>query len=570
MVKKVKEDKKTEKVNKKETEKMSKEEKKAKKAVEKSSKKEKKQKAQKEKKPNKFIETIKKKWLINGTKTFILVVIILAVFVGISVLMKKLNLTPIDLTEDKLFTLTSESKDKVKDIDKDINIYFVGYSDDDSTLDLAKQYTKVNEKIKVEAVTQDSRPDLVQKYGIETSSEGIIVECGDNYKVLASSDLYTYDSTTYESVNVAEEKLTAAIRSVSVEELPKVYFLSGYSSFTLTSGMQYLNMYLQNEVNQVETLDILSTGKVPDDCSTLVIASPEKDFDDVATNAITEYINKGGNILWLNAAIAKQLDLPNANKILALYGVKPFEIGIIRETDSSKMVSNSPDLIMPEIQYADATFEIGIIRETDSSKMVSNSPDLIMPEIQYADATNKLYDSEGVIFINATKINVASDEELESLDTTKTALVKTSEKAYFRTNFENQSNSAQDGEETGEFLVGAQFDKVVTKADEENNTKEVKSKLIIYGENYFISDYQLTQSTQTPMIAYRQNKDLVLNSIAYLADREEDITVRKSTGAVTYTATEQENKIILATITFVPLLIIVIGIIVWANRRRKK
>ena len=265
MVKKVKEDKKTEKVNKKETEKMSKEEKKAKKAVEKSSKKEKKQKAQKEKKPNKFIETIKKKWLINGTKTFILVVIILAVFVGISVLMKKLNLTPIDLTEDKLFTLTSESKDKVKDIDKDINIYFVGYSDDDSTLDLAKQYTKVNEKIKVEAVTQDSRPDLVQKYGIETSSEGIIVECGDNYKVLASSDLYTHDSTTYESVNVAEEKLTAAIRSVSVEELPKVYFLSGYSSFTLTSGMQYLNMYLQNEVNQVETLDILSTGKVPDE-----------------------------------------------------------------------------------------------------------------------------------------------------------------------------------------------------------------------------------------------------------------------------------------------------------------
>lgn len=538
MVKKVKEDKKTEKVNKKETEKMSKEEKKAKKAVEKSSKKEKKQKAQKEKKPNKFIETIKKKWLINGTKTFILVVIILAVFVGISVLMKKLNLTPIDLTEDKLFTLTSESKDKVKDIDKDINIYFVGYSDDDSTLDLAKQYTKVNEKIKVEAVTQDSRPDLVQKYGIETSSKGIIVECGDNYKVLASSDLYTYDSTTYESVNVAEEKLTAAIRSVSVEELPKVYFLSGYSSFTLTSGMQYLNMYLQNEVNQVETLDILSTGKVPDDCSTLVIASPEKDFDDVATNAITEYINKGGNILWLNAAIAKQLDLLNVNKILALYGVKPFEIGIIRETDSSKMVSNSPDLIMPEIQYA--------------------------------DATNKLYDSEGVIFINATKINVASDEELESLDTTKTALVKTSEKAYFRTNFENQSNSAQDGEETGEFLVGAQFDKVVTKADEENNTKEVKSKLIIYGENYFVSDYQLTQSTQTPMIAYRQNKDLVLNSIAYLADREEDITVRKSTGAVTYTATEQENKIILAIITFVPLLIIVIGIIVWANRRRKK
>ena len=131
--------------------------------------------------------------------------------------MQKLNLTPIDLTEDKLFTLTEESKEQVKNINKDINIYFVGYSDDNSTLDLAKQYTKANDKIKVEAVTSENRPDLVQKYGIETDSEGIIIESGSQYKVLSSSDLYTYDSTTYESINVAEEKLTAAIKSVSVK-----------------------------------------------------------------------------------------------------------------------------------------------------------------------------------------------------------------------------------------------------------------------------------------------------------------------------------------------------------------
>ena len=296
-------------------------------------------------KTNKFAETIKKKWLINGTTTFLLVVIIIGVFVGINAWMQKLNLTPIDLTEDKLYTLTDESKEKVKDIDKDVNIYFVGYSDDDTTLDLAKQYTKVNGKIHVEAVTQESRPDLAQKYGLETSSEGIIVESGERYKVLSSSDLYTYDYETGESQNVAEEKLTASIRSVTVDDLPKVYFLSGYSSFSLTSGMQYLNMYLQNEINEVETLDILSAGKVPDDCDTLVITTPETDFDDIATNAIMDYINKGGNILWLNSAIAKETNLPNVNKILALYGINPFEIGIIRETDSSKMVSGSPDLI---------------------------------------------------------------------------------------------------------------------------------------------------------------------------------------------------------------------------------
>lgn len=497
-----------------------------------------KEKKEKDQKENKFLQIIKKKWLINGTTTLALVLIIILVFIALNMWMQSLELTPIDLSQEKLYTLTDESKEKVKNIDKDINLYFVGYTDSDSTVDLAKQYKKVNEKINAEAVDATTRPDLVEKYGIESGSEGIIVECGDKSKVLTSSDLVTYDTTTYETISIAEQKLTSSIIAVATDKVPKVYFLEGYSDYKLSNNMTYLGIYLSNEVTEVDTLDVLSTGKIPDDCDTLIICTPKKDFDEIAANAIIDYINSGRNILWLNSAVTSEQNFPNVNKILALYGVKPFEIGIIRETDSSKMVSNSPDLIMPEIQYA--------------------------------DATNKLYDSEGVIFINATKINVASDEELERLDTTKTALVKTSEKAYFRTNFENQSNSAQDGEETGEFLVGAQFDKVVTKADEENNTKEVKSKLIIYGENYFVSDYQLTQSTQTPMIAYRQNKDLVLNSIAYLADREEDITVRKSTGAVTYTATEQENKIILAIITFVPLLIIVIGIIVWANRRRKK
>ena len=246
--------------------------------------------------------------------------------------MQKLDLTPIDLTEDKLYTLTDESKEQVKDIDKEINIYFVGYTDDSTAIDLAKQYTKVNENINVESVTAEDRPDLVQKYGIETDSEGIIVETENNYKVLASSDLYTYDYETYETIDVTEEKLTAAIKSVAIDELPKVYFLSGYSEFSLTSGMQYLSMYLENEVNEVETLDILSAGKVPDDCDTLVITSPESDFDDITTNAIIDYINNGGNILWLNAAMAQNIELTNVNKILAVYGVNPIEVGMVVET----------------------------------------------------------------------------------------------------------------------------------------------------------------------------------------------------------------------------------------------
>ena len=285
-----------------------------KKAEKEKMKKEKKEnKTNKEKKPNKFMQIVKKRWLINGTKTTILVLVILAVFFAINILMQQLELTPLDFSAEKLYTLTDESKEKVKDINKQVDVYFVGYSEDDSTLDLAKQYHKANEKINVEAVSVDSRPDLAEKYGIQSGDVSIIVECGEKFKVLSTSDLVSYDINTYESYSVAEEKLTASIMQISTDDVPKVYFLTGYSDFTLSYAMQYLNMYLQNEINEIASLDILSEGKVPDDCDTLVITTPSSDFDELTTNAIIDYINSGRNILWLNSVVSQEQNFPNVN-----------------------------------------------------------------------------------------------------------------------------------------------------------------------------------------------------------------------------------------------------------------
>ncbi len=53
------------------------------------------------------------------------------------------------------------------------------------------------------------------------------------------------------------------------------------------------NAYLENEIYDVETVDVLTTGKIPDDCDTLVVTMPSQDFDEIATNAIIDYINAG-------------------------------------------------------------------------------------------------------------------------------------------------------------------------------------------------------------------------------------------------------------------------------------
>ena len=531
---------KIEKVEKEKTkkEKKTKEEKKQAKEEKKKIKAEKKQAKKEKKESNRFVQAMKRKWLIDGSRTLSLVLLILAAFLGINTGMKVLDLTPIDLTQEKLYTLTDESKERVKDIDKDVHIYFVGYTDDNADLALAKQYKDANERIVAEAVDEESRPDLVEKYGIQdTGSSGIIVECGDRSKVLTASDLVTYDSTTYETISIAEEKLTSAIISVTTDDIPKVYFLEGYSDFTLDYNMYYLSVYLENEITEVDTLNVLSTGNVPDDCDTLVITSPSQDFSNEAKTAIIDYINRGGNILWLNAAMAISADLPNVNEVLALYGVNPFDVGAIRETDSSRMVVNSPDLVIPSLGYSKITEDI------------------------YSD---------GIIFRYPTKINI-NEEGLEDLNVVETDLVTTSENSYFRTDFSNSSATAVEGEETGSFVVGAELEKTITEANEETGASAVTSTLIIFGENYFISDYPFTQEYQYAAIQVSTyNKDLVLNSLAYLSDREEDITARKSTGTVTYTATEQQDTIVRIIIFTVPAIIILAGLIVWQKRRRKK
>ena len=282
----------------------------------------------KEKLGTRFINTIKKRWLISGTNTLLLIAILVAIVILINSVVQSLELTPIDCTSNKEYTLTKESKERVSKIQNDVNIYFVGYEDSATQVSLAKQYNKANNKLNIEVIDTNQRTDIASKYNVTNDSKAIIVENGEKSKTLYSDDLYTYDSS-YQTIDLTEEKITSAILNVTSEKIANVYFLSGYSDYSLdySGGMYYLSSYLKDEVLNYQTLDMLIKGSIPDDCDTLVITTPNKDFDELTTNEITKYINNGGKILWLNSSYAESKDLPNVNKILALYGIEPFEVG---------------------------------------------------------------------------------------------------------------------------------------------------------------------------------------------------------------------------------------------------
>lgn len=469
-----------------------------------------------------------KKWLISGTTTAILIVSIIAAFILITIGMKKLELTPIDLTPEKSYTLTDESKEKVKNIDKNINVYLIGFSDGEPSTTIAKQYNKVNDKINVENIDIKKRTDLAQKYGIDSNeSRGVIIECGEKFKVLTEQDLVSYDMTTYESTDVTEEKITASILKVTTDKIPNIYFLTGYTDMTLDSTLSLLGIYLENEILNVNKLDLLAKVNVPEDCDTLIITTPNKDFTEVMAESIIKYINKGGNILWLNSSYGIEMKLPNVNKVLAAYGIDPFSVGYTIETSTEKMYAGAPNMIIPETGYSDITSK-----------------------------------TSSILLAEPTKLNLKNDDKLKELKIEKEDLLLASETSLFRSDLKSQSLKKIDSDIEGQFVIGAKLTKTIN-----DNTK---STMVIYGDNYFISNAPVEEKNQTPLIMAYDNKDLVLNTIAALTDREEDITVRNKKDDITYTATQKQDNIIRIIIFTVPGLIILIGIIVWTIRRRKK
>ena len=172
----------------------------------------------------KDINIIRKKWLRESSLTAILIIFLIAGFIVLNYVINNLDLNPIDVTKEKLYTLSEESKNKIKEIDKKVNIYFFGYDESNSIITLAKQYHNINNKISAESIDINTRPDLAQKYGIDSNdSIGIVVESPDRFKILTSSDFVTYDVNTYETIDITEQKLTNAIIDTTIAKKPNIY-----------------------------------------------------------------------------------------------------------------------------------------------------------------------------------------------------------------------------------------------------------------------------------------------------------------------------------------------------------
>ena len=205
----------------------------------------------------------------------------------------------------------------------------------------------------------------------------------------------------------------------------------------------------------------------------------------------------------------------------------------------------------------------GVLLETDPSKMLVNSPAFIIPTVIGHEITQDVYDGTGVVLPSAGKIILSDAEKLEELKVDITPIIQSTETSFYREDFSVSTMSKTSSDQEGVVTIALEAEKEVGE--------DTTSKLILFANNLFVTNETLTvQNYNIYPIQLANNKDIVLNSIAYLTDRGDTIRIRKDTGYVTYTATQQQDNIIRAIIFGVPVLIIIIGVVIWQVRRRKK
>lgn len=476
-----------------------------------------------------FFRKIKEYCLKDTTRTILLVAILVALYIVLNLWMQTINLAQIDLTKDKLYTLTDQSKNIAKTIDKEMTFYVWGYTEDASVIDLLKQYNAENSKISYKIVKTDD-VETKEKYGFEDNYPSVIGEASDGrLSYINDSDLYSYDAN-YNVVDLTEQKLTNAINNLSITEKTKVYFLEGKTNYTTAKGLYYLSYALQQEFYDVQTLNIVSDPTIPEDCDVLALMGLTSDLTEQEANNICQYIEKGGDmIISIDVDYTNiERNYPNFQRVLDEYSVA-MPNKVVQEGSSNTIAGFENIVIQAEVA---SDHEITrLMYNYDTSSSYSVKPVLV---------------ASGIIELDT--------EKMSGTNTTATPIMMSSNSAKVA-NITTKTIEENDG---SYYVLGAAIQKMVESGDE--------SRAVIFAATTSFSDNTLDGTN--PMFAY--NSNIIMNSFAFTSNRGELYSIRKSSKYTQYTPTERQEDVVKVIIYAVPAVIAVVGVCVWVRRRKLK
>lgn len=466
---------------------------------------------------------LSKKTISLGTYSTVVVVVVTAAVVILNVFVSEIpaKYTVFDVTADKLYSLSDETKKVAENISEDITIYVLANEKDaDTTLmETLENYEGLNSHIKVSYVDPAVNPRFYQNYTDTDISQGsLIVESSKRSKVIDYDNIYEYqvDYTSYSSYASGydgEGQITSALSYVTSDEMPKVYITEGHGELSFDSSF---TAAVEKENIDYETINLMNYDEIPEDASCVIINAPTSDLSADDTEKMLSYMEKGGDVFLVSTYTGEEL--VNFGRLLDFYGVSVTK-GLIIEADKSNY-------------YTD--------------------PFYLLPTIGYDDVTESIYGSGSYVFAPyAQGLSVDGREDVEV-----TVLLSSSEKSYVRDNIESSNSyEKQEEDQDGPFDIGLKCVKT---------TEEAESSAFIYS-----SESLFTQSADE--IVSGTNMRLFTASLSTFAAHEGSVSIPVKSLEITYLTIPQGTILLLALLTavIIPSVFIVGGFIIWFRRRKR-
>ncbi|HOQ06505.1 MAG TPA: GldG family protein [Clostridiales bacterium] len=316
---------------------------------------------------NRIRKILNKKSLKYGTNAAIMTAAVIVMAIVLNLLIGLLDLK-LDLTPNKLFSLSETTIDILNGLDKDVEI--IGLFDDGSiasdseykqVTDLLSLYAKYPH-ITVRYVDPDKNPGIINQLDPDDSMDlgktdfvvRSTVNGSEKKKKLEYYDLfeikfneYTFSRETTGSN--AEQGFTGAIKYVTSEYTPVVYFTEGHDEYEVDYYFGNLKTYLERNNFLVKKINLLTVEKMPDDAELVIIASPKKDFSYAERDVLDNYFYNGGNAIFMFDYLENDPSFDELNGLLSKYNLA-VNYDKVKETDENRHLAQDPYTLVVSVK----------------------------------------------------------------------------------------------------------------------------------------------------------------------------------------------------------------------------
>lgn len=435
----------------------------------------------------------------------------------------------IDVSNTKIYEISDTSKTLLKNLDQKITMKVLANEEeaDERIRTFLSKYSGLSKNISVEWIDPVLHPSVLEEN--DASENTIIVSCEETGKTttVAFSDMivtdmysYYYTGTASESEFDGEGQLTGAVNYVVNDAGQQVYRTIGHGEAALSST---INDLMNKNNYQVEEWNLLMEGSVPEDCELLLINAPTKDLTEEERTAIETYLGQGGDVMLLlgekNAA-----EMPNFAALMKTYGMEPAD-GYI--ADPERCYQGNYYYLFPQLSLSD----------------------------EMADGIS----SEMVLVINAHGFTV-TDAARDTITTT--AFMNSSDHAYAITEEKQTEGAYALGAVAVETIEDETESESTEKSEttEDSETKESRFTVISAGS---LIDSQITDTFTT-----LENTTIFMNAVTANFDGVENLSIEPKSLSIEYNTVQHIGVFSLLVIFGIPVLILVVGFVVWFKRRK--